>query len=94
MAFVVSLRSALLAAAILQAVFIGLSRPESTTEEEDVNTEFCNETCTTNRHCSNSSCFCVFVNNSNFGQCWTWSWDGEYNETLLEAATPRQISNQ
>uniref|UniRef100_A0A224YCH1 Basic tail secreted protein n=1 Tax=Rhipicephalus zambeziensis TaxID=60191 RepID=A0A224YCH1_9ACAR len=90
MAFAVSIRSAILAAVILQAVFIGLSVPASTsfgstTTEPNVDVGYCNQTCnrTHETPCSNSSCFCVTVNNSIMGECYTWSWDGmDDNATL------------
>uniref|UniRef100_A0A224YB35 Basic tail secreted protein n=1 Tax=Rhipicephalus zambeziensis TaxID=60191 RepID=A0A224YB35_9ACAR len=89
MAFAVSIRSAILAAVILQAVFVRLSIPastsESTTAGPDLNFESCNQTCnsTHKKPCSNDTCFCVTRNHDIMGECWTWSWDGmDYNETL------------
>ncbi|KAL3219115.1 hypothetical protein MRX96_050534 [Rhipicephalus microplus] len=99
MSHILSLSSAIVAAVILQAVFIGLSRPdsahESTTTEAGIQVEYCNETCTQNTSCSNDSCFCVRKNNSFSGYCFTLFGDDiDYNETLpdISNATPRYFS--
>ncbi|XP_075541966.1 evasin P1142-like [Dermacentor variabilis] len=83
MALAVSVKSAIFVAFILEAVFIGFSRPDATpssTEPSDSNftVESCNQTCnpSQNRSCSDNECFCVLLNNSTEGHCYTWSWPG------------------
>ncbi|KAL1482396.1 hypothetical protein MTO96_033823 [Rhipicephalus appendiculatus] len=70
MALVVPIRSAIIAATILQAVFIRLSRPDSTsiqttTAQPNITADMCNQTCnsTCETPCSNEACFCVTKNN-------------------------------
>nr|XP_050047471.1 evasin P1126-like [Dermacentor andersoni] len=83
MALVVSVKSAIFVAMIIEAVFIGFSRPDATpssTESSDPNVtaESCNQTCnpSQNRNCSGNGCFCVTLNNNTEGKCYTWSWPG------------------
>uniref|UniRef100_A0A224YBX4 Basic tail secreted protein n=1 Tax=Rhipicephalus zambeziensis TaxID=60191 RepID=A0A224YBX4_9ACAR len=96
MTLVVSTRSAILAAAILQAMFIGLSRPDSTssaptTAEPNITVEKCNQTCNSTHRCSDGYCFCAMKNNETIGECLTVLYDDlDYNETLpnITLATP------
>nr|XP_054933008.1 evasin P1126-like [Dermacentor andersoni] len=101
MASVVSMKSAILLAVILQAVFFGFGRPDSTTnstESSDLNftVESCNQTCNPSQNltCSGHNCFCVLLNNSTQGKCYTYSWPGMDSEEAptneeIEAAAPR-----
>uniref|UniRef100_A0A131Z4D7 Basic tail secreted protein n=1 Tax=Rhipicephalus appendiculatus TaxID=34631 RepID=A0A131Z4D7_RHIAP len=95
MTLVVSTRSAIFAAAILQAIFIGLSRPDSTssaptTAEPNITVEMCNQTCNSTHRCT-ENCFCAKKGNETIGECMTVLWDDmDYNETLpnITFATP------
>uniref|UniRef100_A0A224Y7J4 Basic tail secreted protein n=1 Tax=Rhipicephalus zambeziensis TaxID=60191 RepID=A0A224Y7J4_9ACAR len=98
MAFAVSIRSAILAAVVVQAVFIGLSRPDSTspvgtTPEPNITVKMCNATCHTaeNSTCP-GGCFCFYYNQSSVGQCMNVTVeDDDYYGTLpdnLDDFTP------
>uniref|UniRef100_A0A131YSC9 Basic tail secreted protein n=1 Tax=Rhipicephalus appendiculatus TaxID=34631 RepID=A0A131YSC9_RHIAP len=101
---VVSIRSAILAATILQAVFIGLSRPTATSEltttaEPNRTVEMCNVTChTANKSSCPGDCFCVTLNNNSVGHCMSITAEDDYyiggpTETLEDSTTVPPITN-
>uniref|UniRef100_A0A224Y1M7 Basic tail secreted protein n=1 Tax=Rhipicephalus zambeziensis TaxID=60191 RepID=A0A224Y1M7_9ACAR len=85
MAPAVSIRSAILAATILQAMFIGLSRPASTsdlttTPEPKFTVDMCNVTCdTANNSWCPGDCFCVTLGNNSVGHCINITAEDDYH---------------
>ncbi|XP_049519738.1 evasin P1126-like [Dermacentor silvarum] len=101
MALFVSIKSAILVAVILQAMFVGFSTPDtpsntSPTNEMVIHVHSCNKTCnpSMNVTCSMKGCICVLVDNATEGYCYSVDWNAPdyYNlpsNESLQAAAPR-----